>query len=173
MKKYLFIGLLPLLSVLLTACPYESKIPLSKPQEKIDRKFLGRWESEDEVYNSYTITPVNQYEYSILQKTSVGGVHKYTGFISKIRGGSFLNAYSDSLHIYYLYRLKFDSSANEMTVMPFTKEMAARFKDFPLKPNDTQALNDFVWRNMNLRDFYDVEEQAVYKQVPGSGKSYN
>lgn len=173
MKRYIVLILLPLISIILWGCPYESKIPLSKPSEKIDRSLLGRWESEDEVYNSYTISPVNQYEYNIVQKTSVGETHKYKGFISKIRGGTFLNAYSDSLKTYFLYRLKIDTATNEVTLMPFSKDLRNRFKDFPIQnPNDTQALNDFVWRSMNLRDFYDVEDQAVYKQVSGN-KGFN
>lgn len=158
---------MPVLSIVLWGCPsYESKIPLSSPSEKVDRNLLGKWESEDEVYNSYIISPAGQYEYNILQKTTAGETHKYKGFISRIRGGYFLNAFSDSSHTYHLYRLKIDSVNNQVTLMPFAKDISTRFKDFPkAAPNDTQALNNFVWRNMNLRDFYDVDEQAVYKLV--------
>ena len=174
MKKYWSIYLLPVLSIILWGCPYESKIPLSKPTEKIDRNLLGKWESEDEVYNSYTISPANQYEYNIVRKTTTGETHKYRGFISMIRGGYFLNAFSDSTKTYHLYRLKIDSTNNEVTVMPFSKELSKRFNDFPRSnPNDTQALNDFVWRNMNLRDFYNVEEQSVFKLVNRNSKAAN
>lgn len=165
MKKYLPVALLPLISILLFGCPYDSKIPLSEPEQKTDKRFLGKWQSEDEVYNTYTIAPLNSREYSIIQKTSTGDIHKYIGFISVIKGASFLNAYSDSTKSYYLYRLKFDSSADEMTVMPFARNLPKKFNDFPKKLSDTQALNDFVWRNMNLRDFYDIDEQSVFKKI--------
>jgi hypothetical protein len=169
MKRYLQLALLPVVSMLLFGCPYQSKIPLSAPGEKIDRSLLGRWESEDEVYNSYTISPINQYEYRIVQRTTDGNIRNYTGFISSIRGATFLNAYSDSTKTYYLYRLKIDTAANQVKLMPFAKDLPDRFKDFPAKATDTQALNNFVWRSMNLRDFYDGEEQALYKRVNRNG----
>ncbi len=170
MKKHLSLYLLPFFSIILWGCPYESKIPLSSPAERVNTHLLGKWESEDEVYNSYIISPANLYEYTIVQKTSIGETHKYKGFITRIRGGYFLNAFSDSTKTYHLYRLKIDSVRNEVTVMPFAKDIATRFTDFPKAIGDTQALHDFVWRNMNLRDFYDVEDQSVFKLV-NSGAS--
>lgn len=174
MKRYRSLYLLPVLSIILWGCPYESKIPLGSPTEKVDKRLLGKWESEDEVYNSYIISPANQYEYNIIQKATTGETHKYRGFISRIRGGYFLNAFSDSTKTYHLYRLKIDSVKNEVTVMPFAKDIPFRFGDFPkTAPNDTQALNNFVWRNMNLRDFYDVEDQAVYRLINPNTKNAN
>jgi hypothetical protein len=164
MNKYWIATLLPLLSLLLMGCPYDSKIPLSNPEQNINKQFLGTWESEDEVYNTYTISPLSARQYSIVQKTMTGDIHKYIGFISVIRGALFLNAYSDSTKTYFLYRLKFDAEGNEMKVMPFAKNLPEKFEDFPKKLTDTQALNNFVWRNMNLRGFYDIDEQATYKK---------
>jgi len=34
-------------------------------------------------------------------------------------------------------------------------------------------LNKYVWRSMNLRDFYDIGEQAVYRWVRPAEASNN
>lgn len=162
MNRKIVLTLLTVVSIGLFGCPYQSKIPLSKPEVKVNPKFFGLWESEDAVYVSYVISKLDPYCYLITEKTMTGDIHKYKGFISMIRGSMFLNAFSAEDNAYYLYRLKFDSGDKVVTVMPFSKKLKERFKDFPKKISDTQELNNFVWRSMNLRGFYDMEEEAVF-----------
>lgn len=158
MSRSIYVAVLALASLLLFGCPYESKIPISRPTEKVNNNLLGTWESEDEVYNTYIITAAGTHEYHIEQRTSDGQRYQYTGFVSIVRGATFLNAYDAKEKVYYLYRLKIDSTARTVTVMPFAKEL-------PYKFTDTTELNKYVWRSMNLRDFYDIGEQAVYRWV--------
>lgn len=166
MFRQISLVVLALVSLALFGCPYESKIPISGSYKQVDKNLLGTWESDDEVYNTYIISPSGNYKYNIQQRTLDGQSYNFTGYISEVRGATFLNAYSDSEKVYYLYRLKIDSTAKTVIVMPFAKDM-------PYKFTDTTELKNLVWRSMNLREFYDIEDQVVYRLVSPERKSFN
>lgn len=69
MKKQFLLPVLFTLLLLLTGCPYNSKIPLSAvPKQPIDKALLGEWGNAKEPEDSsvLTIYAFNQYEYAIL-----------------------------------------------------------------------------------------------------------
>lgn len=91
----LILALLPLL-LLLTGCPYNSKIPLSEPKVAIDKTLLGEWKN-DKAPNDSSLIKIfefNPYEYSIVvvdksdHKTTVD---YYRAFITSVAGQKLLN----------------------------------------------------------------------------------
>src|ERR1700741_4082037 len=96
------------LTLLLTACPYATELPIDNPTVKIDDKLLGKWEAKNSDYN-YTVTKKDDFNYKFEKKGKTStDVTTYTGFLSVIDGVRFMNIYEDasSTKTYYLYKVE-------------------------------------------------------------------
>lgn len=98
-KQILLPVLLPLL-LLLTGCPYNSKIPLSAvPKQPIDRALLGEWKNAKEPADSSVLTIYefnkNEYALVILDKSNTKiSVEASRAFLTPVGGKLLLNVES-------------------------------------------------------------------------------
>ena len=90
------------LMLLLTACPYQSRVPISKPVEKINKALLGKWISADEMeYDDPThfeISKVDKIRYEIIEHSystydSTWSEKMYMMHTSDVGGDTFIHEY--------------------------------------------------------------------------------
>lgn len=155
MKKILPVILVAFSSLLLFGCPYESQVPVGKPEIPVDKRFVGNWRSDDESYNQYVVSVKSPVEYAILQKNSVGGVSKFTGYLSDVKNAMFMNLYSDSTKSYYIYRINFDAGGDKFTLMPVAEDLPEHF-------GSSEALRNYVEKHMNLQSFYNAADKSDF-----------
>ncbi|MBS1782248.1 MAG: hypothetical protein JSS78_04215 [Bacteroidetes bacterium] len=158
MNKVIYLVALMIISIGLGGCPYESAVPISSAAIPVDPRFLGKWNSKDEVYNNYQITQSSPTQYHVVQK-NISQTAQFTAFLSEVKGALFMNLYSDSTKAYYLFRIKPDTSGNKFTLTPIAAELPEHF-------NSSEALKSFVEKNMNLQSFYDETDRAEYEKIP-------
>lgn len=157
MRKLSFLSLLAICSLGLFGCPYESQVPISKPYIPVENDLLGKWTSNDEVYNSYTVTKASATEYRIVQK-NISKVSTYKGHLSEIRGNVFMNVYSDSTKVYYLYKIKLDPAGDKLTLIPVSDNVPEHF-------GSIDGLRHYLEKNMNFQSFYNEKDKADYKKA--------
>jgi hypothetical protein len=149
----------------LLGCPYESTVPISQPSVPVDSRYLGNWTSEDEVYNTYVVTKASATEYNILQE-SIGHRASFKGFLSEVKGNTFMNLYSDSTKSYYIYKVKTDSAGARLLFTPVADNLPEHF-------SSQEALKGYVEKNMNFKTFYDEANKSEYYKTDGGAKNYN
>ena len=104
--------------ILLTSCPYETKVPISEADNPVDTKLLGKWYKDGEVDKEYTgeyynIVKDNDNSYKIIKMelNSEDSTYKeevYISHISNLKGSTdksykFLNMKKDGT--YYLHKI--------------------------------------------------------------------
>lgn len=130
----------------------------------VDTRLLGKWNSDQEAYNDYTVSQATALEYRIIQK-NISNTTRFTGFLSEVKGSLFMNVYSDSTRTYYLYRVRTDSTGSRFTLTPVADNLPDHF-------GSIDALRNYVEKNMNLKSFYNEADQAeFYKSAPATSKS--
>ena len=65
MRKLLKCFSIMAIYLLITACPYESSVPLASPSEKLIPELLGKWIIHDGKGDHVVITKLNTYQYQI------------------------------------------------------------------------------------------------------------
>ncbi len=163
MNQLKILSLLVFCSLALLGCPYESQVPISHPSIPVDTRLLGKWESKDEVYNSYTVSKASPTEYHIVQH-NISNTSYYKGHLSEVRGSLFMNLYSDSTRSYYLYRVRLDSSGNKFLLIPVSRDLPDHF-------GSVDGLRNYVEKNMNFQSFYNDKEKAEYEKLQGNHPS--
>lgn len=166
--KYLLrtLAILPLL-FLLTACPYDSQVPISEADKPIDKTLLGKWYKEGEQSNQYpseyyeitSMTP-QLYQVTKLEMNSEDSTYReesYVSHLSVLKGGDskeykFLNMKKDGS--YYLHRV--DLSEEKFVLYEVTDNIDEKF-------NTSAELREFVKKNMHLSFFYNKDEMTYYK----------
>ena len=126
MRKLKYLSLLVICCLGLFGCPYESQVPISKPNIPVDIRLLGKWTSKDEVYNSYTVSKASETEYHIVQ-SNISNTSRFKGHLSEVKGNLFFNVYSDSTKSYYLYKIKLDPSGSKFTLVPLSANLPDLF----------------------------------------------
>jgi len=158
MKKLLqsFTGIL--CALLLCGCPYESSVPIDTPKIPVEESLLGQWVTDAESYNEYFITKAGNTQYRIRQKSITGNTAYFTAHLSEVKGTSFLNVYSDSLRVYYLYRIKLSAKEGKCSLMPVSAAISEQFAS-------SLDLRKYVEKNMNLLSFYNGSEQEEFVKL--------
>lgn len=157
---------LPIL-ILLTACPYETKVPISEADKPVDANLLGKWYKDGEVDKEYpeeyyNIVKDNDNSYKIakMELNSEDSTYKEEVYISHItrlqdlneKKYQFLNMRKDGT--YYLHRIEL---SNERFVLyEVTDNIDEKF-------NTNDELKKFVENNMHLSFFYNKDEVTYYK----------
>lgn len=111
MKNLLLLFLFAAL-IIFSGCPYASKVPVDKPNIKVESKYFGIWAEKIDTSTKYEIKGLSEFEYLITsivdttseEETGEGGGSKqpvyevkesnastYSGHISKINDYYFLN----------------------------------------------------------------------------------
>lgn len=157
MKKLLQFSLVAFCCLGLFGCPYESQVPISKPSIPVDARLLGKWSSKDEVYNTYTVTKASATEYKILQQNISKTAH-YTGYLSEVKGNTFMNLYSDSTRTYFLYRVKIDAAGNKFSLLPLAENLPEHF-------GSMDGLRSYLEKNMNFQSLYNETDKAEFEKT--------
>jgi hypothetical protein len=165
MKKLMQFSMLAICCLGLFGCPYESQVPISSPTVPVDVRFLGKWSSKDEVYNTYTVTKATETEYKILQQ-NISNTAKYTGFLSEVKGSTFMNLQSDSTGAYYLYRVKMDPKGNRFVFVPLAENLPDHF-------GSMDGLKNYLEKNMNFQSLYNEEDKAEFEKLPDNSTAFN
>jgi len=157
---------LPLL-VLLTACPYESEVPITDANKAIGKTLLGKWYKDGEMekenpeeYYEITADGANNYRIAKLEFNSEDDTYTEEIYVSHIsalkapdgKSYKFLNMRKDDK--YYLHRIKLNEE--RFVLYEVTDNIDEKF--------DTNAeLRAFVKQNMHLSFFYNKDEVTYYK----------
>lgn len=160
------IGGLFAMMMLLTACPYQSKVPITEATEKINKELLGEWistselEYEDPTY--YEIKKYNKVKYEVLENSystydSVYSTKTYLMHASIIDDKTFMNVEDvEAADGFYLYNI--DIGNDEFTLYELTDDIDEQF-------NSSNDLRNFIAKNMYLSFFY-VKGETKYIKKP-------
>lgn len=154
------------LVVLLTACPYESAVPITEADAPIDKTLLGKWIKEDDSDNEfpdeyYQIDDLGGRLYEILKFSLNTEDSTYTSetFISHFsdltKDGQtyrFLNMKKDGN--YYLHLV--DLNSERFILYEVTDNIDETF-------STSEELRAFVEQHMHLSFFYNRDEATFYK----------
>lgn len=165
MKKLMQFSMLAICCLGLFGCPYESQVPISTPSVPVDTRFLGKWSSKDEVYNTYVVTKATETEYKILQQ-NISHTARYTGFLSEVKGNMFMNLQSDSTGTYYLYRVKMDTKGNKFVFVPLAENLPDHF-------GSMDGLRNYLEKNMNFQSLYNETDRAEFEKIEDNATAFN
>ena len=123
MKIFLKCFSIMAICLLITACPYESPVPLASPSEKLIPELLGKWAVHDSKGEHVVINKLNTYQYQINDYKFDNDKREYISenyraHSSTIDNETFLNISpvsviesGDSIDVksetYFLYKIKF------------------------------------------------------------------
>ena len=148
--------------LLLVGCPYESKVPVAEPSEKVEKGLLGKWVEEknigDDNPDFYQINKYDKFRYEIIENEyksndSVYEQKTFISHISTVKDIAFLNMKQEGS--FYLYRI--DHDKDYFTMYEVTDNIDESFEN-------SKDLFDFVNKYKGLSFFYNKEEKS-YKKV--------
>ncbi len=151
--------------LILTACPYQSSVPISEANQKLDKKLMGKWikESDMEAENPeyFEIQPVDKYKFNIVKfeyqtSDSTYKETKYLTHITKIDDNVFLNMQENGAGDYFLHKI--DLQGDKFILYEVTDNIDEKF-------NTSAELYDFVKKNMNLSFFYNKDETTYIRDT--------
>ncbi len=151
--------------LILTACPYQSSVPISEANQKLDKKLMGKWikESDMEAENPeyFEIQPIDKYKFNIVKfeyqtSDSTYKETKYLTHITKIDDNVFLNMQENGAGDYFLHKI--DLQGDKFILYEVTDNIDEKF-------NTSAELYDFVKKNMNLSFFYNKDETTYIRDT--------
>ncbi|MEX1002584.1 MAG: hypothetical protein WDZ35_10760 [Crocinitomicaceae bacterium] len=153
------------LTFLLTACPYQSKVPISDPNETIQSSLLGEWvsasEQEYEYPTFYVIEKHNDTKYKLTEKryNTSDSVYKdvqYFMHSTTIKDNLFMNVQEAKGGDYSLYL--FVQDQNEIVRREVSENIDEQF-------SSSKDLYKYVKKHMDLSFFYEKSEEKYYKRT--------
>lgn len=164
MNKILKFLSLACLACVLVACPYTSSVPIDEPNEKVNKKLIGKWVKTSDLSaenpNYYTIEKHDKFLYKIVDNSynTMDSTYRqeiYISHITDIEGISFMNMQKDGTGDYYLHKIELGEKV--LTFAEVTENIDEKF-------NTSAELKAFVAKYMNLSFFYSKEEIQYTKQ---------
>ena len=166
MKRQIFrFAALASMMVLLTACPYQSKVPISDAKEKVNKKLFGTWinssdlEIENPTYyqiGKFSKTKYDLKEYTYSSYDSAYAENQYWMHSSKVGNRTFMNiesaSNSDGFYLYYI-----EIGDGEFTMFEVTDNIDEQFAS-------SEELKKFVEKNMEHSFFYSKSEAKYIKK---------
>ena len=132
MRKFLKCFSIMAIYLLITACPYESSVPLTSPSEKLIPELLGKWLIHDGKGDHVVIKKLNTYQYQINDFKFDNDKREYISenyraHSSTIDNETFLNISpipiiegGDTIGVnpetYFLYKIKFQGADSLLLV---------------------------------------------------------
>ncbi len=167
MKKYIAPALFLALAVLvLTACPYTSRVPISATSEKLDKKLFGKWvkasDYDEEHPEFFEISEHQKFQYQIAKNeyNSTDSVYDKTIYVSHtttLGEYMFINMQKDGEGDYYLYRIVLNEDKSDFTLFEVTDNIDEKY-------NNSADLKAFVDKYKALSFFYNSDEKKYVKQ---------
>jgi hypothetical protein len=159
------IGGLFAMMTLLTACPYQSKVPISEATEKINKDLLGEWISTSELDfdnpTYYEIKKYNKVKYEVLENSysvydSLYSTKIYLMHASVVQNKTFMNVEDiEAADGFYLYKMEFEN--DKFTLFELTDDIDEQF-------DSSADLRAFIEKNMHLSFFYVKGETEFIKK---------
>jgi len=155
------------LMVTLFGC-YKSKVPVSPPKMKIDKRILGKWyTTKNKKYQKkntyYFITKLNARKYVIKKYTWNYSKKKYRkptvyhGHLSKVRGKLFMNMKQlKSYEKKFGINLLTIHSKKNIEIIPLSGNIKEQF-------NSSKELKRFIKKYMHLSFFYEKNTSKLYR----------
>jgi len=152
---------LPILSIciFITACPYESPVPITPPSEQLIPSLLGKWVIAGSDRDYVQIQKLNQFHYQItnFEYDDIGdNITKtiYRAHSSTLGRDIFLNIspVDSEKETYFLYKIEFQGSDSLLLV-----EITDRIRE---KYSNSVELETFVKKYKDLSFFYG--DETVY-----------
>jgi hypothetical protein len=162
MNKIKWIAPLFVLTVMLSSCPYTSKVTIDSPAVKLNPALLGKWEPKSSSDDRYVITKDKDDEFTYkIEKKSKDQKEPtvYKAFISIVDGDSFINIWEDNSSTeksYYFYKLELNANKDRITLTPITENITETFA----KPEDLKA---FIKKYKSLSFFFDKNQDVYLK----------
>ena len=150
--------------LVLTACPYKSKVPIGLPEEKIDKNLLGEWISAADLeYDNptyYIIKKFSKVKYSMTEMSYSSYDSTYTDtkyFIhsTTIGNRTFLNIQEQGGGDYHLHYISMDD--DEFELFEVSENVDEQF-------STSSELKSFVEKNMEYSFFYTKGEARYIKK---------
>ena len=176
MKATLFrVSALAGLMLILTACPYQSRVPISKPVEKINKDLLGYWIASGEMeYGEeatyFEIGKFDKVKYEIIEHSystydSTWSEKKYHMHTSMVGDETFMNIQEDGMGDYHLHKLEIDvaGKSKQLTVYEVTDNIDETF-------NTSEDLKAFIEKHKGLSFFYTSDETIYFPHKPAKKK---
>src|SRR5574344_1794343 len=158
-NRFVTIGMIVFAGLVFAACPYSSKVPLSKATVKYDKKLLGTWEEDDYLSDNppYVVISdidgkkfeVEKFEYSTYDEEYTSEV--YECYFTEIGGTKFLNVgRKDTL--YYFYKIEM-LGEDQLKLFEVTDNIDEEF-------TSSKEMMDFFTKNKDLSFFYNTDEET-------------
>ena len=143
---------------LLTGCPYTASVPISEAGDRVPSFIKGIWHSESDADYNYEVKAGEGNKVNIAKITIADGSREeYSATFSEINGSLFMSVADVSFgESFYLYKIH-TSGNNEMTLYELTENIRESF-------DGSNALRDFISRNMNNSYFYTTGELTYTRQ---------
>ncbi len=150
--------------LVLTACPYASKVPIDEANLKVNKDLIGKWikssDLQKEHPNYFQISDNGDKHYKIIkfEYQSSDSAYKetlYAAHISKIDNNSFLNMQKDGQGDFYLHKIEL--TGNKFKLFEITDNIDEKF-------NNSEELKIFIKQYMHLSFFYNKDEQLYVKE---------
>lgn len=166
MKKIILLFNLLIFMLVFYGCPYDTKVPIDKPNIKIDKSYTGLWTFKGGS-TQYLVTNLDDFHLKIAQLPIVSKEDAskntqdttiYHAFFSQVKGTSFLNITQKSKYdapgnaTYYLYKVNVKSD-NEIVLIEVTSNIKEKF-------STSEKLKAYIEKYMDLSFFYGAE--SVY-----------
>ena len=148
---------------LLTACPYESDVPITEADHAIENQLLGKWIKKSDLDNEnpeyFEISKATDLKYEIVKyeyqsSDSTYDATKYLTHLSYLKDFVFMNMQKYDENKYYLHRI--DLKADEFVLYEVTDNIDEKF-------TSSKDLKKFVKKNMKLSFFYNKDEETYVK----------
>ncbi len=165
MKKLLYFFAVITASFFVMGCPYESEVPIDKPEVKFPVALVGKWEPKSSSDDIYSVKKKDDYTIVItkLKKDAKPDdtPDEYEAFVSEVAGLKFLNLSEKKgedygTKKYYLYKLDLSPSGARLTLSPVTENIDEKFQT-------SAELKNFIQQNMKHSFFYDKEDEVYIK----------
>jgi len=159
MKTKLFlISFFAVVIFVLTACPYQSQVPIAEANKKVDKKVLGKWLKNSDLEKDnpeyFEISALDKYKYNIVkfEYQSNDSTYKETKYITHftyIEDYVFMNMQKDGEGDFYMHRL--DMKGDEFVLYEITDNIDEKF-------TTSEEFKEFVKKYMKLSFFYNKDE---------------
>ena len=154
--------LLPLF--VLTACPYESPVPVDEPNIAIDTALFGKWKHIDEEKSYASVSRQSDHCYRMVYNSWPSEhrsyhVKMFTTHVSVLSGSYFLNVQPDMKTggSYYISELNVNPGKDTLTLRPVSDEHRRKF-------SNSVEFREWILKKMKKKDFFDKKE--LFVRVP-------
>ncbi len=152
-------------SIFLTACPYESAVPVSSPTVKYPVSLLGKWELKNSSDDLFLITKKDEFSFVVTktkkQPKADDAPEVFEAFLSDVAGVTFLNITEKEDQLsgpgkFYLYKIVISQNETEITLSEVSENIDEQF-------DNSAALKSFIEKNMQHSFFFTKDDEVYIK----------